>query len=98
MLILSLVWLLLGILIGALANAARLWPAAWSWGRRGWLVMPAVGALAGLLGGWLGALLLGKYVATAAALWVAVLGVVVVPWLVAWVHTHFRAGDSAHGS
>ena len=98
MLILSLFWLLLGVLIGALANAARLWPASSSWGHRGWLVMLAVGALAGLLGGWLGALLLGKYVATAVAMWVAVLGAVVVPWLVAWVHTRFRAGDSAHGS
>jgi uncharacterized membrane protein YeaQ/YmgE (transglycosylase-associated protein family) len=81
MLILSLFWLLLGILIGTLANATRLWPASQSWGRRRWLVMLAVGALAALFGGWLGALLLGKYVATAAALWVAVLGVVVVPWL-----------------
>ncbi len=98
MFILSLFWLLLGILIGAVANAAKLWPAARSWRRRGWLDMLAVGALAGLLGGWLGALLLGKYVATASALWVAVLSVVVVPWLVAWVHTRFRAGDSAHGS
>lgn len=98
MFILSLFWLLLGILIGALANSARLRPASSSWGHRGWLVMLAVGALAAFLGGWLGALLLGKYIATAPALWVAVLGVVVVPWLVAWVHTHFRAGDSAHGS
>ncbi len=98
MFILSLFWLLLGILIGALANAARLRPASSSWGHRGWLVMLAVGALAALIGGWLGALLLGKYVATAAALWVAVLSVVVVPWLVAWIHTLFRVGDSAHGS
>ena len=123
MLILSLFWLLLGILIGALANAARLQaclsprqgatrvphttPAPT--GQigslqkdlalgQGWLFMLAVGALAALLGGWLGVLLLGKYVATAVAMWVAVLGVVVVPWLVAWVHTRFRAGDSAHGS
>jgi uncharacterized membrane protein YeaQ/YmgE (transglycosylase-associated protein family) len=81
MFILSLFWLLLGMLIGALAIAARLWPASWPRGRRGWLIMLTVGALAALIGGWLGALLLGKYVATAAALWVAVLGVVVVPWL-----------------
>src|SRR5579864_2862024 len=134
MLILSLFWLLLGILIGALANAARLralpYPQAGFQSPRqgatrvpsltcppdrapclgdryphttpvptgqigslqkdlalgrGWLVMLAVGALAAFLGGWLGALLLGKYVATAVALWVAVLGVVVMPWLVAWV-------------
>jgi len=112
MLILSLFWLLLGILIGALANAARLRattrvPSPTGQISRlqkdlalgqGWLIMLAAGALAGLLGGWLGALLLGKYVATAVALWVAALGVVVMPWLVAWVRTRFRAGDSAHGS
>jgi len=80
MLVLSLLWLLLGCLIGALANTARLRPA--SWGRRGWLVLLVVGALAALLGGWLGTLLLGRFVATVVALWVAVLGVVLVSWLV----------------
>jgi uncharacterized membrane protein YeaQ/YmgE (transglycosylase-associated protein family) len=112
MLILSLFWLLLGILIGALANAAGLRATTrvpsptgqisslqkdLALGQ-GWLVMFAVGAMAALLGGWLGVLLLGRDVATAVALWVAVLGVVVVPWLVAWVRTRFRAGDTAHGS
>jgi uncharacterized membrane protein YeaQ/YmgE (transglycosylase-associated protein family) len=76
MLILSLWWLLLGCLVGTLANAARLPPGAW--GRRSRLVLLGVGALAALLGGWLGTLLLGRYVATAVALWVAVLGVVMV--------------------
>ncbi len=85
MLVLSLWWLLLGCLIGALANAARLPPEAW--GRRGWLVLLVVGALAALLGGWLGTLLLGRYVATAVALWVAVLGVVLVSWLVRGIPT-----------
>ena len=76
MLVLSLFWLLLGCLIGALANTARLRPA--SWGRRSWLVLLVVGALAALLGGWLGTLLLGRFVASAVALCVAVLGVVMV--------------------
>ncbi len=79
MLALSLFWFALGILIGALANAARLRPS--SWDRQGWLLMLGVGALAALLGGWLGVLLLERNVATAMALWVAVFGVTL-PWLV----------------
>ena len=79
MLALSLIWFVLGILIGALANAARLRPS--SWDRRGWLLMLGVGALAALLGGWFGVLLLERTVATAMALWVAVFGVTL-PWLV----------------
>lgn len=79
MLALSLFWFVLGILIGALANAARLRPS--SWDRHGWLLMLGVGALAALLGGWLGVLLLERNVATALALWISVLGVTL-PWLV----------------
>ena len=79
MFILCLIWLGLGLLIGALALAARLRPA--SWGRRGWLWMLALGALAAQLGGWLGTLLMGRLYGTADALWVAVLLVVAVPLL-----------------
>ena len=79
MFILSLVWLVLGLLMAALALAARLRPA--SWGRRGWLMLLGVGALAALLGGWLGALLLGRLFGTPAALWVAILAVCL-SWLV----------------
>jgi len=78
MLVLSLFWVVLGILIGALANAAGLRPS--SWNRQGRLLMLGVGALAALLGGWLGVLLLERNVATALALWVAVFGVTL-PWL-----------------
>jgi uncharacterized membrane protein YeaQ/YmgE (transglycosylase-associated protein family) len=78
MLILSLFWLLLGLLIGALALAARLCPA--SWGRRGWLVTLGVGASAALLGGWIGTLLLGRLFGTPTALWVAIL-VIFLTWL-----------------
>ena len=42
MLILSLFWLLIGLLIGALANAAQLWPVAWVRGGR--LALPGLGA------------------------------------------------------
>lgn len=92
MLVLSSVWFVLGILIGALANAARLRPA--SWDRHGWLLMLGVGALAALLGGWLGVLLLERTVATALALWVAVLGVTL-PWLV--TREWFKAKGIAPG-
>lgn len=79
MFILCLIWLGLGLLIGALALAARLRPA--SWGRRGWLWMLGVGVLAAQLGGWLGTLLMGRLYGTADALWVAALLVVAVPLL-----------------
>ena len=80
MLILSLLWVVLGLLIGALANAARLRPA--TWGRRGWLVMLGLGTLAALLGGWLGTWVFGALFATAMALWVAVVGVALLPRLI----------------
>jgi uncharacterized membrane protein YeaQ/YmgE (transglycosylase-associated protein family) len=83
MVILSLFWVIVGILIGSLANAARL--RSTRWGRYGWLGMPSVGVLAAVLGGWLGALLLGRDVATAMALWIAVLGVVLVWCLGIWI-------------
>ena len=79
MFILFLIWLGLGLLIGALALAARLRPAAW--GRWGWLWMLGLGALAAQLGGWLGTLLMGRLYGTADALWVAALLVVAVPLL-----------------
>jgi hypothetical protein len=89
MLILSLFWLLLGLLIGALANVAKLRPAVWV--RYGRLRMLGLGALVALLGGWLGTWLLGSLFATATAIWVAVLGVVLLPrlitWCYAWLHS-----------
>ncbi len=54
MLLLSLFWVLLGLLIGALANVAKLRPAAWVRGGR--LGMLGLGALIAVLGGWLGTL------------------------------------------
>jgi len=82
MLILSLIWVGLGMLIGALANAAKLRPAAWA--RGGWLGMLGLGALVALLGGWLGTWVLGALFATASALWIAVLGVALLPRLITW--------------
>lgn len=82
MLILSLLWVVLGLLIGALANAAKLRPATWVHGR--WLGMLGLGALTALLGGWLGTWVLGTLFATATALWIAVLGVALLPRLIIW--------------
>ena len=56
MLLLSLVWLLIGALIGLLANAAQLRPPTWT--HLGWLVMMSIGAIIALCGGWLGVWLL----------------------------------------
>jgi hypothetical protein len=74
MFLLSLLWLALGLMIGALALSTQVRPAAW--GRRGWLLLLGVGALAGLLGGWLGTILLGKLFGTPEAIWIAILAVV----------------------
>jgi uncharacterized membrane protein YeaQ/YmgE (transglycosylase-associated protein family) len=86
MLLLSLFWLVLGLLIGALANAAKLRPAAWERGGR--LGMLGLGALVAVLGGWLGMWVLGTLFATATALWTAVLGVALLPRLITWC-AHF---------
>lgn len=82
MLQLSLFWVLLGLLFGALAQAARLgFSARGMVGRQGWLVTLAIGAALSLAGGWLGTWLLGRLYGTPTALWVGILGVVVAPWL-----------------
>jgi hypothetical protein len=88
MLILSLLWVVLGLLIGALANAAKLRPAAWDRGGR--LGMLGLGALIALLGGWLGTWLLGSLFATATAIWIAVLGVALLPRLITWCARFLR--------
>ncbi len=80
MLVLSLIWLVIGLLIGLLACGARLRPMLW--GRRGWLVMLAIGMASALLGGWLGVWLFGPQFATMTALWIGVVGVYL-PWLLA---------------
>lgn len=66
-------WATLGILIGALALAARLKPA--DWGKHGWLWMLALGADSALLGGVFSFWLFGRLFSTPAALWIAVLAI-----------------------
>jgi hypothetical protein len=77
MFLLSLLWIGIGILIGLLANGAKL-PRA-NWGRYGWLLMLGLGGLLALLTGWLGTPMLGKFFATPVAIWLTVLGVVLIP-------------------
>ncbi|HEX6484235.1 MAG TPA: hypothetical protein VF043_35775 [Ktedonobacteraceae bacterium] len=78
-LLLAALWITIGILAGALANGAKIRPV--SWGQKGWLYMLAVGAGTALLGGWIDTLLLGPQFATVTVLWIAVLGVVLFPWI-----------------
>jgi hypothetical protein len=81
MLALSLLWLVMGLVVGALGVAARLRPASWQ--RYGWLRVLGLGALAGVAGGWLGTFVFGRYFGTPSALWVAVTGVAAAPLVVA---------------
>jgi hypothetical protein len=75
MLTLSLIWLGLGVVVGLAALAAQLAPPRWGGWR--WLALPALGAVAALLGGWLGALLFDRVQASLAAVWASILAVVV---------------------
>ncbi len=58
--------------------------------RGGRLGMLGLGALVALLGGWLGAWVLGTLFATATALWVAVLGVALLPRPITWCARFLR--------
>lgn len=71
-------WLLLGALVGLLANGAKLRPE--SWGRQRWFYMLCVGMAGASAGGFCGMWIFGGLFATATALWVAVVAVGV-PWL-----------------
>lgn len=82
MLTLFFFWLLLGFIIGMLANAARLLSQTWNRWRWGWLILPVIGAIAALVGGWIGVLLIGRYFATGCALGVAVGGTIVASRLI----------------
>ena len=84
MLALSLLWLVLGGLIGLLAWAGHVRLAQLQ--RRGWAGLLAIGVVAALVGGWLGALVFGRFFGTATAVWLAVLAVVCVPWTLNHLH------------
>ncbi len=76
MLLLVLIWLVAGLLIGALAYGAGLRPL--TWGKRTWWGMLVLGACASLLAGWLGTLVLGTFFALPVAVWFAILCVGIV--------------------
>jgi len=83
---LSVFWLTLGVVVGALAAAARLDRAGAASGgsrplaSRAWAKV-GVGAVAALLGGWLGVLVFGRLFSTATAVWVSALCAALLPWL-----------------
>ncbi len=84
---LVLLWLVLGLGIGALGAGARLGTQALR--RRAWLLLPVIGAVAGLIGGLFGSLVFGLLYGTATAAWVAVLSVATGAWVLAhpWKRT-----------
>lgn len=84
----AVLWLALGIVIGALANGSKLGLHAFGVARRGGALTLGLGALATLVGGVIGGWLLGASIATPAAICVGILGTVGGPWLVARI----RAG------
>lgn len=84
MLELSLFWIILGVVLGALANGAR-----WGLSARGFAGWPAtlgtlgIGSVGAVLVGWLGVFVFGRPFGTPAALWGGILAAVLVPWLLA---------------
>ncbi len=83
MLFLSIFWLLMGAGIGALSVAAGWGFAGEGWSRRIiWLATMGVGALAALIGGWLGSLIFDRFFTTPTALWVSVLAAALSPRLI----------------
>ena len=85
MLELSLFWIILGVVLGALVNGAR-------WGLRargfaGWRATVGtlgIGAAGALLFGWLGVFVFGRIFGTPMALWGGILAAVLMPWLLAF--------------
>jgi hypothetical protein len=84
MFLLALIWIILGIALGALANGAR-------WGLRargfgGWratLGTIGLGAAGALPFGWLGVYVFGRPFGTPTALWGGIFTAVLAPWLLA---------------
>ncbi len=77
--------------IDAFALLAGAGHAHWCAGECGEAAPGGIGALVALLGGWLGAALLGLTFAWPTAVWCAVLGVALLPRLIAWWGARRRA-------
>lgn len=80
--LLSAIWVAVGLLIGALSFIARLDFAARALvrGVGGIWSTLGLGAIAALIGGWFGALLFGRLFGTPMALWVSITAVALLPW------------------
>jgi hypothetical protein len=89
MIALLLLWTGLGLMVAAVARAARPWPMAMPLPR--WRVLLAEGALAGLLGGWLGSLVFGRFYGAPNALWFSAVLLVAGPWLLPRLRAWQRA-------
>jgi hypothetical protein len=79
MIVLLLLWAALGPLVALVVRAARVWPAGFPAPR--WRTLLAGGALAGLLGGWLGSLAFGRFYGAPTALWFSAVVLVAGPWV-----------------
>lgn len=79
MFVLLLLWAALGLIVALVVRGARAWPAAFVAPR--WRVLLAGGALAGLLGGWLGSLVFGRFYGAPIALWFSAVLLVAGPWV-----------------
>ncbi len=87
MLLLVALWLLIGLIVGALANGAGLRPQ--SWGEKyTWLSMLALSILSALIAGALSTLILGKFFSLPAALWISILSVALLPRLFQFAQQH----------
>lgn len=94
MLIVSLIWVIIGVIAGLLSVAARLgFP-----GRNGWKLSVVLGAGAALIGGWLGTLVFSRLYGTPTALWVSALAVAVVPWASTRLRRRLAALAARHPS
>jgi hypothetical protein len=83
MFLVVLFWAALGLTVALAVRAAHVWPAAYPAPRWRWLLL--AGALAGLIGGWLGSLAFGRFYGVPTALWVSGLLVARGPWLMVWL-------------
>lgn len=95
-LVLILAWILLGLLAGTLAYAAR-----WGFraigitGRTALLATLGLGVAAALLGAGLGWVIFGRFFATPMALWIAVVVASGGPWLVCRIQKRRSAAGSS---
>ena len=79
---LSLMWIMSGVGIGLLSGISEI--CSVEWGHLKFLYICGIGVVGALAGGWLGTFIVGRYFATGMALWIAVVGCVMVPKCYQW--------------